>query len=162
MEINSKNWWIIGGIVIVLILGFVWWQNKPAVTPAGDGATLNKEAILPATENTGETVVTKPVATKLPSITKDGIYLIYYTSKGFVPSALEIPAGKSVRLINNSGGKAMRIGSTDTTNSPIYNSFNQSKTVGAGGTYEYTFVDKGVFTYSNKNNPGDQGSITVR
>lgn len=162
MEINSKNLWVIGGVVAVLILGFVWWQNKPATVPVGDGAIVNKEAILPTAESTGKTAVTKPVATKLPSITKDGIYLIYYTSKGFVPGALEIPVGKSVRLINNSGGKAMRIGSTDTTNNPIYNAFNQSKTVGAGGTYEYTFVDKGVFNYNNKNNPADQGSITVR
>ena len=161
METNSNNWWAIGGIVVILILGLVWWQNKPALAPT-DINTTEGSNVSTSTTGVPKTAVSKSVTTKLPSVTKEGIYLIYYTSKGFVPMSLDIPVGKSVRFINNSGGKSMRIGSTDTTNNPVYNALNQSKTVGAGGTYEYTFVDKGIFTYSNKNNPADQGSITVR
>ncbi len=74
---------------------------------------------------------------------------------------LTIPRGKSVRFVNNSGGKAMRVGSTDSANI-IYSAFNQNKTVGSGGTYEYTFVDKGTYSYSNKNNTVDQGIIVVQ
>ena len=161
MEINSKNLWAIGGIVAVLILGTIWWQNKTALAPNEiDTATIDSN--ISTTTDVSKTPAPKTVVAKLPLITKDGIYLIYYTSKGFVPKSLDIPVGKSVRIVNNSGGKAMRIGSTDTTNNPVYNSFNQPKTVGAGGTYEYTFVDKGIYTYDNKNNPVDQGVITVR
>ncbi|OGZ04209.1 MAG: hypothetical protein A2648_01345 [Candidatus Lloydbacteria bacterium RIFCSPHIGHO2_01_FULL_41_20] len=161
METNSNNLWAIGGIVVFLILGLMWWQGNPVLAPT-DANITEDGSISTSTTNTPKTAVSGSVTTKLPSVTKEGIYLIYYTSKGFVPMSLDLPVGKSVRFVNNSGGKAMRIGSTDTTNSPVYNALNQSKTVGAGGTYEYTFVYKGVFTYSNINNLTDQGSITVR
>ena len=55
----------------------------------------------------------------------------------------------------------MRVGSTETGNI-VSSAFNQIRTVGAGGTYEYTFVEKGTFSYNNKNNITDQGIVIVQ
>lgn len=158
MEINSKNITIVA-IIVLIILGFIWWQKSTPALPADNGLSTKSESGVKLATPPPGMPKTAP-ATTLSRTTKEGIYLINYLKSGFVPSALEIPIGKSVRFVNNSG-KAMRISSADTTNNPIYNAFNQSKTVGQGGIYEYTFTDKGVFSYRNINNPGDQGAITV-
>ena len=163
MEQNSKNLWMIVGVVVVLILGFVWWQDGKSDSEIANQEVKTEETVKTETPavTTKTTSTAKTGSTQLPSVTKDGIYLIYYISSGFSPRSIEIPVGKSVRFVNSSSGKSMRIESTNTSN-PIYNSFNQSKTVGAGGTYEYTFTDKGTFTYINKNNPTDYGAIIVK
>lgn len=164
MQKNSKNLLLIGAIVAIFAVGSLWWQNRQTESPSSSvdkksvgGSQVSQKG---APQTTG-TAVKQPSASSLPSITPDGIYLVYYTKTGFSPQILTIPAGKSVRFVNNSDGKSMSVGSTDSSNI-IYRAFNQTKTVGAGGTYEYTFVDKGTYLYNNKTNPGDQGIIVAR
>ena len=153
---NSKNIAIIT-ITALAILGFIWYQKStPTLPPDNSLSTVDNKTATQVTPT-----ASKPATgSSLPRITKDGIYIINYLPSGFVPRTLEVPIGKSVRFVNNSG-KAMRISSTDTTNNPVYNAFNQSKTVGQGGIYEYTFTDKGIFGYRNLNNPVDQGVVTI-
>ena len=88
-------------------------------------------------------------------MTKDGSYLVSYTSRGFSPATLTIKAGKSVHFVNNSN-KAMSLTTTSVDNQ-IQSEFNQSKTVGQGGTFDFTFMSAGTWGYMNRNNPSDQG-----
>jgi len=162
MEMNQKNL-ITVGVLAAIVVGFLWWQQSvvdvpvdaiPAAATSTEGvATLSEKKPAAAPKTAG----TQP----LPRVASDGTYLIYYLPSGFSPKTLEIAVGKSVRFVNNSG-KAMRVSSTDPSNNPVFNSFNQSKTVGQGGTYEYTFTDRGSFTYANYNNPADSGAVVVK
>jgi len=160
---NQKNLSIIG-VVALLIIAYFWWGGSTSSAPA----TNDTDATTNVSEVTNNTQTSAPkgstsggTTSSYPSMTKDGIYIIYYKPSGFSPNVLNIVAGKSVRFINNSG-KAMRIGSADNTNNPIYAAFNQPKTVGQGGIYEYTFNDRGSFSYKNLNASADQGVIVVK
>lgn len=147
----------VGAIALLFLLTGAPANDTPEFVIEGDSTA--KTATAPVqTQRTGSVPAAAPAS--YPSMTKDGIYLVYYTAKGFVPSALKIPAGKSVRFVNDSS-KAMRISSTDTTNAAEFAAFNQPKTVGKGGTYEYTFLHRASFTYNNRNVPADQGVIIV-
>jgi plastocyanin len=159
MKMDSKNI-SLAAAAVVIVAGYFWWSSQ-SMQPA--------DVTTPVVSDTEETSakaaapVAKPAAPKPanPSMTADGTYVVYYGSSGFSPRLLEIPLGKSVRFVNNSG-KAMRISSSDNTNSPIYAALNQSKTVGQGGIYEYTFIYKGSYSYNNINNPIDQGIVVVK
>lgn len=163
MEMNSKNLSIVG-VLVVLVMAYYWWGKGEEAMPSENVITEKSDEVPKTTSGTktsgAVTGITGGVPTNV-AVYKDGAYVINYRSSGFSPNYLEIPAGKSVRFVNVSG-KAMRISSSDTTNNPVYNAFNQSKTVGQGGIYEYTFTDKGTYSYRNINNPGDQGSIIVK
>lgn len=160
MELNSKNLSIIG-VIVVLIMAYYWW-GKGSDMPTDSSISNSSGDVVKETSTSKPSGTTQTKSTVTNSaIAKDGAYVINYKPAGFSPSMIEVPPGKSVRFVNNSG-KAMRIGSTDSTNNPIYNAFNQSKTVGQGGVYEYTFTDKGNYSYRNINNPGDQGVVIVK
>src|SRR3989344_3892538 len=95
----------------------------------------------------------------LPTMTKDGIYLVYYTNSGFSPSSLQISQKSTVRFVNNSS-KAMRIFAENRDDSKYY-SLDQPISVSKGSAYDYVFTNTGIWFYYNKNNSGDRGSITV-
>ena len=100
---------------------------------------------------------TKPA---LPLITKDGIYLIYYTNSGFYPLTIIIPSGTTVRFINNSD-KAMKVFAKDYLFDNKYAQLNQSNTASKGETYSYVFLEKGDWNYYNNFNSEDTGTVIV-
>lgn len=158
MKIDSRSA-IAVGVILAALVGYLWWsQGTPE--PANDGEAATEQPV--AAEGTAPAPKTAPKTTAVtPSLTTEGIYVVSYKPSGFTPQTLEIATGKSVRFLNNSG-KTMRIASMDTTGSPVYSALNQSKTVGQGGVYEYTFIYQGTYAYQNINYPGDQGTIVVK
>ena len=92
-------------------------------------------------------------------MTASGVYIIYYGTNGFSPASLTIPIGKSVHFVNNSSS-AMLIVPVDKVNKP-YSSLMQSKSVGKGGTFDYTFTSAGSYAYYNDNKDTHVGVITV-
>lgn len=147
------------GLVAVGIIALVYMTEPSATDTPAPAAPVQQTK--PATAAPKPAGTASGSVTAYPSMTKEGVYLVYYTSGGFTPRNLEIAAGKSVRFVNQSG-KAMQIGSTGPVTNPAFATFNQPKTVGQGGTYEYTFNDRAVFTYANRSYTPDQGTITVR
>lgn len=129
-------------------------EQKQATTTTGTNT-----ATTPAKKTT-TTGTTAPKTTSAVTILKDGSYLVSYTDRGFSPATLEIKVGKSVHFVNNSN-KAMSLTTTE-PNNQIYGEFNQGKTVGRGGSYDFTFLKSGVWSYMNRNNQGDRGVIIVK
>jgi plastocyanin len=170
---NKK--YIIAAIVIVLaVCGGFLLGKRSVIAPEGPGsipngaveqATTTPEVAAPvakpsAPKTTTTTKVSTPSAPAAPLMTKDGAYIVSYTDKGFVPATLEIVSGKSVHFVNNSN-KAMSLTSVD-QNSQIFSEFNQSKTVGRGGSYDFTFLAKGTWWYVNRNDQTQLGTIIVK
>jgi plastocyanin len=93
-------------------------------------------------------------------MTPEGYYVIRYTASGFSPAMLEVSKGKSVRFINDSSD-ALSIAPADTVNQP-YATFDQTKSIGKGGTYNYTFTTTGSYTYYNLNNKTHIGVVTAK
>lgn len=89
-------------------------------------------------------------------------YIVSYTNTGFSPQKITIKAGQTVRFLNASGAHSLWIAAAaGPTNFPL-TEFNQGKSVGKGGTYNYTFSRKGNYVYYNNNNKNDVGLITVQ
>ena len=147
-------------IIVIAIVGFMLFGSSPEVSP---GDTTVTESAIPSTGQTTQVPkpATKTTTSVSPTMTKDGYYLVSYLNSGFSPRTLDIVRGKSVRFLNNST-RSMRIVSADTTNNSVYQALNQSKTVGKGGAYDFTFNEAGTYDYMNYNNSADRGTITVR
>lgn len=167
---NTK--YIIGAVAVIAVLwiGFTW-GNKDAVAPGvivSDTEGQSSGDVVSAV--VGAPVVSKPVTTavspkpvastpSLPAMTKDGAYIVSYTNSGFSPKSLTIKTGKSVHFVNNSA-KAMSIVTT-TTQNQVQSELNQGKTVGQGGTYDFTFLAPGTWVYMNRNAQSDFATIIV-
>lgn len=158
MKIDSKSVVAIG-VILAALVGYLWWSQGDSGLSDDRQSATEQPAV---SESTVPAQKTAPkAATTDVSITTEGIYVVTYKPTGFTPNTLEISTGKSVRFLNNSG-KAMRIVSMDTSGSPVYSALSQSKTVGQGGVYEYSFIYEGTYVYQNINNPADQGTIVVK
>lgn len=158
---NYRN--LIIGAVVLVVAGYFFFQSRDVVAPIDEsvsGVSTSTSESSTKTQSTKTTTGATKSVTSLPTMTKEGYYLISYTDKGFIPKTLEISAGKSVRFVNNAS-KAMRIFADDKTSS-LYNEMNQSKTVGRGGIYDFTFVTAGTWAYHNENNPVDKGVVVVK
>ncbi len=164
--LNNKTVIVLIG-VIVLLGGYLIFSKSstpgtetvpaPATTTTSTvTTTATQTKSVPKTTTTKTTSVPK---TTTSTITKDGLYVIYYTNKGFSPVTLQIKKGKGVRFINNSD-KAMRI-FADLKYDTVYSSLNESKTVGRGGTYDFVFNEPGNWAYHNENNQNDRGTVIV-
>lgn len=165
---NTNTKYIIAAVVVIIAVwaGFSW-GKKSAVAPE---SPVNGGTEIATTTGATSTTQTTPVktttqapttktTTTAPAVMKNGVYIVSYTNRGFSPATLTIKKGKSVRFMNNSD-KAMSLTSTQ-PESQIYGEFNQGKTVGRGGYYDFTFLTAGSWGYVNRNNRGDTGMVIV-
>ncbi|MDO8572590.1 MAG: cupredoxin domain-containing protein [bacterium] len=167
---NNKVSLILVGVIIILIGYYVFEKssvnnNDAIFTPE---ATTSSTTVTTTNTSTETKIVPKTPTVSKPSpqpkpvvqtMTKDGLYVIYYTNGGFSPTTLQIKKGKGVRFINNSD-KAMRI-FADLQEDKTYSALNQSKTVGRGVTYDFVFNEAGNWAYHNENNKSDRGTVVV-
>lgn len=163
----NKKYIIAGVVVLVAILIGFFFGKESAVAPqepvngASEQATTTPTVTTAPSKTTTTTTAPKTTTTGAATILKDGSYLVTYTNTGFSPKTLTIKKGKSVHFVNNSS-KAMSLTTTDTTNSQVYAEFNQGKTVGKGGSYDFTFLSSGTWGYMNRNNQVDRGTVIVQ
>ncbi len=149
-------------LALILISGTLVYMFYPqAVSNTGDD-----NAILPRNdESVGVTTTpTTKVSDSLKKesnsyLARDGVYVVQYTNSGFVPKQLQIPKGKSVRFINMST-HGLRV-FADATSDPKFTELNESKTIGKGGTYTFSFVIEGLWTYHNEDLATDKANIVV-
>jgi plastocyanin len=72
------------------------------------------------------------------------------TKSGFSPATVTVTVGQTVRFVNGTDG-TMRIYSVTNLGSPIYPGFDQGKSVGRGGVYDFLFNKSGTWGYYNLN-----------
>ncbi len=147
-------------IVLAVWTGFFFGKKSAIAPDAPVNGVVEQANTTPASVVVPKKTTTAATTVTSPAMTKDGSYLVSYTSRGFSPATLTIKAGKSVHFVNNSN-KAMSLTTTSVDNQ-IQSEFNQSKTVGQGGTFDFTFMSAGTWGYMNRNNPSDQGFIIVK
>ncbi len=165
--------WLIVIVVLAIVLAVILKGGDKATDTTSDTDSLastselvNDSDTTSAAANTTASpkpaATTKPVATKpaAPKMTASGAYIVYYTSSGFSPASLSLVRGTSVHFVNNSSD-ALRVAPVDTRNKP-YAEFSQSKSVGYGGTFDYTFTSAGSYSYYNENNKAHQALISVQ
>lgn len=126
--------------------------KKPAVKPAVKTTTSTKNPIA--------VPEVKPVAPTIPPSTPSGTTIITYTNSGFSPASITVNPGTSVQFVNKSD-RGMRI-FTDNPESRFFKELNQSKTVGKGGTFNFTFLYVGTWSYHNENFTSDHAKVIVQ
>lgn len=152
-RIQYMNKWLLGFIVLAVGVGVGWYvlQAKPkeeTSTLTGDQNTVptQKEetatgAGLNATAPTAATTVT-------------------YSDTGFLPKSITVKKGTTVRFVSTATG-GMWVASAVHPTHQVLPGFDQLKSVGNGGTYEYTFVKVGTWKYHNHVNAADTGTVVV-
>lgn len=158
---NTKIWAVVLIVLAIVIVGYVFLTMHPGSV---DYASLPRNDIAAGSTTTPSQSNQAPTATATKKdsaafLARDGVYVIQYTNNGFVPRSIQIPQGKSIRFINMST-HGMRIFSDNMTD-PKLAELNQSKTVGNGGTYTFSFVYSGVWAFHNEVQPSDSGNVVV-
>lgn len=79
---------------------------------------------------------------------------------GFAPSPVTVKAGTTVTFVNESSGQ-MWIASDPHPVHTLLPGFDELKSVGKSGTYQYTFIKVGTWTFHNHMNPSVKGTVVV-
>ncbi len=154
---KKKSILIVAFLIILPIIVFEFFyltQETKNTIPIESGDTTVFQTATTTVANTAP----KNIPASNQYLAQDGVYVVRYTDKGFVPEQLQIPKGKTVRFVNLST-KGMRIFSDST--SLQFLELNQSKTVGKGETYTFSFVNTGLWSYYNQANTAHKASIVV-
>ena len=181
---QSKNTNIIIGVLVLIVIGLVvvLYSMRPASVLTEESATSTPtettenaapSASVPASQtksapkaaapsgstDSGTKTTTPAPVTNVPNST---MAVVTYTDSGFVPPVIEVRQGEGVTFINSSS-KPMWVTSEyhPTAKAQYYPEFNQSKSVGPGGTFTFSFTKVGVWGYKNLNYPSHLGAVSV-
>ena len=86
---------------------------------------------------------------------------VRYTSTGFIPATLEIIRGQNVKFVNDTT-LTMWVASNDHPTHTLYPGFDQGRSVGKDGTFNFIFTEPGTWKYHNHNSPSQGGAVIVR
>lgn len=158
---------IILGVVVLAVGALVGWyvlQNRlggvnlpipqggvtPTISTNFPGGTEGvKTTIYPPGESKGGVGET-PVA----------VAAVSYTDVGFSPKSITVKKGTQVSFTNQSK-KSMWVASAVHPTHQLLPGFDQLKSVGVGGSYQYTFIKAGTWKYHNHKVPEDVGTVIV-
>lgn len=122
--------------------------QKPVVVPTKK-APQSQKRVAP---------ILAPVVVELP---KPQTHTVTYTDNGFSPATLDITTGESVTFVNNSSDR-MWVASNPHPTHQTFSDFDERTGVRAGGTYTFTFSQKGTWAYHNHLNPGMRGVVIAK
>lgn len=97
-------------------------------------------------------------------IFQNGVYvtIVEYSEAGFNPSKLDIARGEEVRFVNKDNETMMVVGDAKLS-SRAYAQLKMPTSVGKGGTWQLSFIEPGIFSYTNVNKPyKPSGQIFVK
>lgn len=156
----NRQWYIVA--ILVLILGMIlgWYlvgdsapdipffskNNTSTPTPTvydGSQETMMDTSSEGVTEGEGKGGVAERV-------------VVTYSDTGFSPKTITIDSGTTVAFMNDSNTNLLWIISTD------YPELDQGRSVSRGGSYEYKFIEKGTWIYTNNMRQDDIGTVVVR
>jgi plastocyanin len=138
---------VLAGIVFI---GWVYFKVRPTFH-SSVGLTVSATPT-PAGSNLGAPGTASSVSGN--GLEKGGVQartVVTFTDKGFSPSPVTVRTGTTVTFVNESSGP-MWVESSG---------FNERTSVGRGGTYEYTFVKVGTWSYQSHMSPAVKGTIVV-
>ena len=90
--------------------------------------------------------------------------LVTYSDQGFTPAVVKVPRGTTIRFLNASTGKALRIAAVNDpskTGGAQSFEFNSSQSVKRGDSFETSANTPGVWAYKNLNAPNAIGVAIV-
>jgi len=177
------------GAIAIFALVVIFYSSRPAevVAPVTESATELAQSETtpqpspsdtvsttpPVTNSVTETPVTTPKPTApspKPTPTLPYSATVVYDGDRFIPDAVTIIEGGTIRFMNTSSEK-MWIGAD---NHPMHDrypvksdgdcfgsSFDQCTAVGNGTSWSYTFTRTGTWGYHNHTRARDTGSVTV-
>ncbi len=156
----------IGFIVLVAgalagwyLLGSGGLKSKMNLYPTGT-TSVNT----PTPSNLGPTAGLEGSRGGVPGTSKGGVMertVVTYTDGGFNPKAVTVKTGTTVTFMNDSSG-VMWVASDVHPTHQLLPGFDELQSVAKGGSYEYTFIKVGTWTYHNHMNPSDKGTVVVR
>ena len=141
-------------VVVVLAIIVIWILYSIL---GGSGTDSTPPAV---TNNGGTSEAAGTTGTGYERTATGAVIVHYYTNQGFVPKDITISKGESVHFVNDSS-LALNISPADTVNQP-YATFDQTKSIGKGQSYDYNFATAGSYTYYDLNNKEHTGSVTVK
>lgn len=159
---NSK---VLVGLVVLLVGVGAGWYFLQGGKPASD-MLQKEESMFEATASPTQPATT--VGTELPATGQDGEAIdkggvaatVTYGADGFSPKSITVKKGSTVRWTNQSQS-GMWVASAVHPTHQLLPGFDQLKSVGSGGTYEYTFTKVGTWKYHNHVQAADTGTVVV-
>jgi plastocyanin len=148
---------VLAGIVLI---GWVYFFKVRSGAPASVGNTVQTTPT-PAGSNLGAPETISGTAGN--GLEKGGVQartVVTFTDKGFSPSLATVKVGTTVTFVNESGGQ-MWVASDPHPTHTLLPGFDELKSVGNGGTYDYAFTKVGTWTYHNHINPAVKGTVVV-
>ncbi len=170
MNVRSNGVVYIVGLFIALVIGvvlFVVRENVRAPLVSVKSSDTEKtlaDRVVPQSAPASPTASgpSVPVPSPLPPVApKETIPTVYYTSSGFAPSVLEVERGKTVRFVNKTQLSMRLLSNRDGGLNP-YPAFDQTKSVGHNGVYEFTFTTPGTWSFKNQYDTKSVGVIVVK
>lgn len=161
METGNKNALIAAGVIVIALIIYFVATNKTVNAPQSE----EKETVISEINNSSappDQVKQQPksVTLPVPAVT------VAYNDDGYVtafsPSIATINKGESVLFVNKSKRENMWVASDPYPQATIYPSFNQRKEVSVGGSYLFTFNERGKWRYHNQVNPARTGTVIVK
>ncbi len=153
-----KNQKIIGVVFVIIVIVGVLMYMKFTKNTDSDRSDVTANASTTA-DSTGAKMTLEQIKKQSNTyLAQDGVYVIKYTTDGFVPKDIQIPRGKSVRFINMTD-TGMRIISDNTD--PKFAGLTEAKTIGKGATYTFTFSEVGLWVYHNQSTPNMKATILI-
>ena len=142
------NKYLIGFLVLVVGVAAGWYFLKGQGTPTGGSSfpePSNATQETAATSASESAVATSSVA---------------YTDSGFNPKTITVKQGTAVTFTNQSSG-GMWVASDVHPTHQLLPGFDQLQLVVNGGSYQYTFVKVGTWTYHNHVKASEIGTVIV-
>ena len=167
---NSKL--MIGLVVVLVGVGAGWYlmqggklgqygltkTEEQSVTETLSPTGAEMETLSPSLKTTGS----EGAADKggVSPATTTGQMTVTYADAGIDPKTLTVKRGATVRWVNQGSG-TMWVASALHPTHQLLPGFDELKSVGKGGTYEYTFTKVGTWKYHNHMVPSDTGTVVV-
>lgn len=144
-------------IAVIVVVGLFFYFNDAQAPVQENSQQQSPAALTPPTETMPAAPAPKTVVKAAVPVIKN---TVSYADGAFTPTTLNVKAGESVKFVNNSTLSMWVMSGPDAYHSE-FPTFNQDRSVGKGGVYNFTFVTPGTYQYFNKNNPAAKGLIVV-
>ena len=159
------NKWLLGLVVLAAGVGVGWYvlQAKPKeemtkFTGEQNALPTQKPARNASASVTGGENAATDAGTSASAVT--AFTTVTYSDTGFAPKTVTVKKGATARFVSTATG-GMWVASAVHPTHQLLPGFDQLKSVGNGGTYDYAFVKVGTWKYHNHVNPSDTGSVVV-
>jgi plastocyanin len=155
--------WSVVAVIVVAILGFVFWgnQSSPPAAPPATPPAAQTPTVPAATPQPTPQPVNGPAVPSSVTVT--------YTDNGFSPAMITVKKGDTV-VFKNAASDDMWVASNPhpahtgypTTGGCRASTFDSCKGIAPGSSWSFTFTVVGTWGYHNHLNAGEGGKVVVQ